>query len=95
MSSDQHPYLPTYTFEITPPEGVQEFTVNVGAKKLALDALYVRGQCSWDLTGYNSLQLTCSGPVELSVTTWQTSKKRMISFDFPDSPQSNTAFRMR
>lgn len=94
MQSDHHPHFPTYTFDITPPEDAQQFTVNVEMKKLAFDVLEIAGHCHWHLAGIHTLKISCTGTLELSVTTLQTNKKRTISFDFPDSPQSSTAFRM-
>ncbi|UUX58742.1 sigma-70 family RNA polymerase sigma factor [Glutamicibacter halophytocola] len=95
MHSNHHPHFPTYTFDITPPEGVERYTVNVDMKKLAFDMVEVSGNCHWYLLGIHTLKISCTGPAELSVTTLQTNKERTISFDFPDSPQSSTAFRMR
>jgi len=94
MHTDHHPHFPTYTFDITPPEGVARYTVNVEMKKLAFDMVEVSGHCHWHLLGIHTLKISCTGPAELSVTTLQTNKERTISFDFPDSPQSSTAFRM-
>jgi len=94
MHSNHHPHFPTYTFDITPPEGVARYTVNVEMKKLAFDMVEVSGHCHWHLLGIHTLKISCTGPAELSVTTLQTNKERTISFDFPDSPQSSTAFRM-
>ncbi|MGQ3383317.1 sigma-70 family RNA polymerase sigma factor [Glutamicibacter sp. TV12E] len=95
MSRDGHPYLPTYTFDITPSDDAQHYIVNIGMKNLAYDVVDVSGQCSWSMTGLHSLKLSCAGPMQMSVTTLQTNKWRTISFDFPDSPESSTSFRMR
>lgn len=95
MDSDKHSVLPTYTLTAAPPDDAEELSYIIGFEYVVLDLVGTSGQCTWKSAGMESLLITFTGSVVLLVTPLFVDQERVISFEFPYSPESRVEFKIR
>ncbi|WP_313810522.1 sigma-70 family RNA polymerase sigma factor [Glutamicibacter sp.] len=84
--------FPTYSFTLTPKEGIEDFSVEIGFDKIAWGQVDVLGQCESKHSGRNVMRLTCKSESVIRVGLPPSIDEQPVWLMHPRQPKTRVEF---
>lgn len=84
--------FPTYSFTLTPKEGIEDFSVEIGFDKIAWGQTDVLGQCESKHSGRNVMRLACNSESVIRVGLPPSIDEQFVWLMHPKQPKTRVEF---